>query len=150
MSKTTKYVLIGVGVFFFIGILWAALTDNNKPPEIPEQNGAEKVAETNKNEKGGYMMSDIDFSSACEELATSLVSDNISVVSAVNYNHNFLAHYGYDNDNNSIALVTWNGKDKNSGLAVSFGCYGSATNKDNIKILSLTMDNVSLYGSLEF
>lgn len=150
MNEKTKKILIGVGAFLVLGAICAAVFGEQKAPAEPAKKEPEKAQEANKNEKGGYMLSDIDASTACEEQATKLVSSEIAVISAANYNHNFLQTYGYDANNDSISLVTWNGKNKTTGAVVSFGCYLSATDKDNVKILSLTLDNESLFGSLDF
>ena len=62
----------------------------------------------------------------------------------------FIDHNGYDKDGNSIAMYTWNGKNKTTGNSVSFACFGSASDGDHISIYVLSIDGSPIYGSYDF
>ena len=55
----------------------------------------------------------------------------------------------YNSDGDELYMIQWNGKDKDLDQKVTFACYASAKDKDNIKIYQVWMGEQILDGILE-
>lgn len=138
-------------VFVVVGAIGAIIS----PPENAEQSSNETAEESSaknlkKNARGGFIADEYDFSLQCQVLAEQLTNNDIKVIDIWNDNDYFTEQNGYDKDGNSIALYTWNGKQKSTGKTVSFGCWGKQTSKEEITIYELNMNLVTLYGDSNF
>lgn len=77
------------------------------------------------------------------------IGRNVSIISITNYNKYFNADYTKtpDDAQKPIALLSWNGKDKDTGQIVSFSCWATKTNGEK-KLLLLDIDNQTVRGSM--
>ena len=136
-------------------ILIFALIGGWKPEQQPasnEQNTSEsnttestisESSESTTNEIGGHILTQDEAEEKCQDagiIGNYLDLSKISIVSILNYNPQFVAEAsGYDQDKNSIALFRWNGKDKDTDEQITFICWVSGTDSDNITIHNLAM-----------
>lgn len=143
------WVIIAVVVMGIIGAIISpqAEEDKSTPVSTTEENSTEELK---KNARGGFIADEYDFSLQCQVLAEKLTNNDIKVIDIWNDNDYFTEQNGYDKDGNSIALYTWNGKQKSTGKTVSFGCWGKQTSKEEITIYELNMNLVTLYGDHNF
>lgn len=96
----------------------------------------------------GFNVAKDELLSFCQDKASALVNDSVSVIDVLDSNPSFVAKNDYDASGNTIALVTWNGKA--SGEKITFSCFASASSNEDIKIHSLRMNGDDLLGSLDF
>ena len=161
-ALTKKQKIIGiVGIVVIVGTIGAITgvgkSDSNRTESHTNLQTTQEKKEKQKNDDGSYNYTDTnidreDMATYCQEnyfTLKKLTPSNTLLVSITNYNEKMWDLGSYDSDHNKIWLVQWNGKNKQTDKLVSFSCYMTAKDKDNIKVYQVWIDSAVADGILE-
>jgi len=136
-------------VVIFVVIVATASSDGSKNTNTDVDNPDEAVKEEVIDDGN---ISEHDAELFCQDanlLGKFLELDRISVIKMTDYNLQYVDGGASDADGTPIKLLSWNGKYKENDETIRFSCWVSGK-KDDIKLMYLSVNNISLYGSLDF
>ena len=163
LKKPVKIIIIAVVAFFAIGIIGAAAgvnpDENTNDATKTETATQEQKQEAQTNADGSIEVTKNgvakgDFATKCQEDYITLKNlipktRKISLINTLDYNEKLWGIGTYNSDGDELYMIQWNGKDKDLDQKVTFTCYASAKDKDNIKIYQVWMGEQILDGILE-
>ena len=152
-QKWWFWVIVGV---FVIGGIGAAMGGGKKDTDKPNQTSQTKEETKVEDKTDPVLFDSIEMEEFCQEEHMvdiqgyfQSIGRNVKVVSMLNYNKFFDENYSKtpDEEQRPVALLNWNGEDKDTGELVVFSCWATKIDGEK-KLLLLDIDNHVVRGAL--
>lgn len=130
------------------GVFWIILVLNITKITVPNNQNANNHSQS-KDSSTSDMSAAESYCQDASLLNKYINVNNVSIVSVFDYKPQYSDSGYVDSSNRPIMILQWNGKNKDTGETLRFKC-GTTSQKDNLELHWLRVNDSDLYKSAEF